>query len=442
MNKNEEFIVECTSYTSDGLGVVRIDDFVFFVERLLKGEIAKVGITAIKKNYGYARIIEIIQPSVNRIAPKCAIHKQCGGCDLQIMNRDEQNYLKIQKVKDAFLANAKMEVEMEPIIFSDKEYEYRNKVQVPVQYLNGKTIMGFYKKRSNDIVEFDYCHIQSELSNTITKYIKQLIIRYGISKIVRHVLIKHAHHNNEVLVCLIVRSYPFEGNEDFINELVSKYPEIKSLSVIINKRNDNVILDGKEILLHGKSHIEEELLGKKFLIHAKSFFQVNPYATELLYAKAIEYAGLTGKEVVVDMYCGTGTIGLLASDKAKKVYGIEIVSDAIKDAKENAKLNNVKNIDFYNMDAKEGAKALLRSNIKADVIIVDPPRKGLSKDVIDAMIDINPKKIVYVSCDPGTLARDINILKENYEIDKVQPVDMFPQTTHVETVVLLQRRTA
>ena len=439
MQKNEEYIVECTSYTSEGLGVVRIDDFVFFVPNLIRGEVAKVGITAMKKSYGYARVIEIIKPSPNRVEAKCPIHKMCGGCDLQIMNRDEQNYLKSQKVRDAFLANAKMEVDLEPIIYSDKDYEYRNKVQVPVQYNDGKTCMGFYKRRSNDIIEFDYCHIQSPLSNEITKTIKHLISKLNITKNIRHVLIKHAHRNNEVLVCLVVREYPFEGSELLKDELIKKYPEIKSLSVIVNRRSDNVILDGKEILLAGMPYIEEELLGKKFLIHAKSFFQVNPYSTELLYSKAIEYAGLTGKEVVVDMYCGTGTIGLLASERAKKVYGIEIVSDAIKDAKENAKLNNVKNIDFYNMDAKEGASALLRSNIKVDVIIVDPPRKGLTKDTIDAMIKINPERIVYVSCDPGTLARDINILKEYYNIDLVQPVDMFPQTPHVETDVLMSR---
>ncbi len=442
MYKNEEYIVECTSYTSEGLGVVRIDDFVFFVPGFIKGEIAKIGITAIKKNHGYARIIEIIQASNNRIEPRCSIHKLCGGCDLQIMNREEQNYLKMQKVRDAFLANAKMEIDLEPIIYSNHEYEYRNKVQVPVQYVDGKTKMGFYKKRSNEIVEFEYCCIQSELSNKISQKIKHLIAQYTLSKNIRHVLIKHAHLTNEVLVCLVLREYPFEKSEIFIDELITSYPEIKSLSVIVNRKNNNVILDGKEILLYGKPYIEEKLLDKKFLIHAKSFFQINPYATELLYNKALEYADIKGEEVVVDLYCGTGTIGILASTKAKKVYGIEIVSDAIKDAKENAKINNIKNIDFYNMDAKEGAKALLRSNIKVDVIIVDPPRKGLSKEVIEAIIEINPKRIVYVSCDPGTLARDINILKDNYNVEKIQPVDMFPQTTHVETVVLLQRRTA
>jgi len=242
-------------------------------------------------------------------------------------------------------------------------------------------------------------------------------------------------------VCLVVRQYPFDGCDTLKDRILEKFPEVKSLSVMINRREDNVILDGKEVLLSGKPYIEEVLLGKRFRISARSFFQVNPYATEILYGTALEYAGLTGKEILIDLYCGTGTIGILASDKCRKVYGIEIVSEAIKDAKENMKLNGIENIDFLNMDAEKGAAAVVRSKIKADVVIVDPPRKGCSRDTLTAIEKIAPKKIVYVSCDPATLARDVEILlnETDYQLIKVQPVDLFPNTHHIETVCLLSK---
>ncbi|MBR2067586.1 MAG: 23S rRNA (uracil(1939)-C(5))-methyltransferase RlmD [Solobacterium sp.] len=442
MKKNDTFIATCLGYNVDGLGVVRIDDFVVFVKGLLKGEEAEIGITALKKNYAYGRVVKILKASNHRVEAKCAIHKQCGGCQLQIMDQKEQASFKEEKVKDCFRQNAKMDITPLPILCSEHIYHYRNKVQVPVQYKNGETLMGFYREHTNEIIPYTSCVVQSELSNAITLKAKEFFIHHHSSKDVRHVLVKHAHRSGQVMICLILRKFPISWQEAFMDEMVNAFPMIKSITAIHNKREDNIILDGEEKLIYGKPYIEEELLGKIFLIHAKSFFQINPYSTELLYQKAIEYAMLEGNEVLIDLYCGTGTIGLLAASKAKKVYGIEIVEDAIKDAKRNAERNGITNIEFINADAQKGAAMLLRSKIKADVVIVDPPRKGCSKDTLDAIVKIAPKRLVYVSCDPATLARDIKYLEGKYDVEEIQPVDMFPQTTHVETIVLLQRRTA
>ena len=303
--------------------------------------------------------------------------------------------------------------------------------------LNGNVVdMGFYQNHTNKIINYDKCLMQSELSNAITKSLKEWFSDFKCAKEIRHVLIKHAHKTNEVMVCLIVRHYPFNKCDLLVDKLTKTYPEIQSIVAIENRREDNVILDGKEYLLFGRKYIEETLLGCKFRISAR----INPYATEILYQTALDYAGLTGKETLIDLYCGTGTIGLICAKHAKKVYGIEIVEDAIKDAKINAQINGISNEDFFVGDAGSGAQKLLKNHIKPDVVIVDPPRKGCSKETLNAVVQMNPDRIVYVSCDPATLARDCKYLEDSYELVKIQPVDMFPGTVHVETVVLMSRK--
>lgn len=438
MKKNDTFIAECTGYTEDGAGVVRTDGFVVFVKGLMIGEEAEIGMTAVKKNYGYGRIVRLIRPSKDRTEPRCSVSRPCGGCQLQHMNDNAQRFFKEEKVRNCFRTNAGMEPEILPIIRTEPYYHYRNKVQVPVQFNQGKVEMGFYQNHTNRIINYDACDVQSELSNRITVFLKEQFARFGCAANIRHVLIKHAHVSGQVMVVLIVRRHPFAREEELVKKTVEAFPEVRSMTAIENRREDNVILDGKEYVLYGEPYIEEELLDCRFRISARSFFQINPYATKLLYAKALEYAGLSGRETVIDLYCGTGTIGILAAKHAKKVYGIEIVADAVKDAKVNARINNVDNIEFLNMDASHGAQAVLRSKIRADAVIVDPPRKGCSRDTLDAIIKIAPKRLVYVSCDPSTLARDVKILSENgFAAEKIQPVDMFPQTVHVETVVLM-----
>lgn len=440
MRKNENWTGTCIGYTWDGLGVVRFGDIVFFVPGLIEGEEAELSITAMKKNYGYARIVNLIKESRHRVKPACPVYRQCGGCQLMHMDLEEQKRFKEEKVANLFLQNAHMQVMVQPILEGDHLSAYRNKVQVPVQLNNGKTQMGFYANRTNRIVEYDTCAVQSDLSNEIVSKFKQWLPELGCTKSFRHVLIKHAHRTSQVMICMIVRDYPFNNSDALVHRITQTWPEVKSISCIVNRREDNVILDGTQIQIYGEPYIEEELLDCRFRISARSFFQINPYATQILYSTAIDYAQLTGSETVIDLYCGTGTIGILASRHAKKVYGIEVVADAIKDAKVNAELNDVHNIDFFTADAKDGARKLIQNNVKADVVIVDPPRKGCSRETLEAINTIAPKRLVYVSCDPATLARDCAILNEmNYEVQKVQPVDMFPGTLHIETIVLLQK---
>lgn len=441
MEKNEIYTAECTGYTEEGAGVTRINGVVIFVPGFINGETAEVAITKMKKNYGYGRIVRILKPSVHRVEPGCSVYRPCGGCQLQHMDDAEQRYFKEEKVKECFRRNADMEITPLPILKTEPYWNYRNKVQIPVQLVKGKTEMGFYQNHTNRIVEFDQCHVQTQLSNEITAFFKKELTRLNCTKEFRHVLIKHAHVSGEAMVCMIVRNWPFAGSDELVKDLQEQFPQVKSISAIINRNENNVILDGKEVQIAGEPYIEEELLGCRFRISARSFFQINPYATRILYQTAIDYAGLSGKEILVDLYCGTGTMGIIGAKKAKKVYGIEIVPDAIRDAKINAENNDVHNIQFVNADAGKGAQMIIRSKIKADVVIVDPPRKGCSKDTLDAIVKISPKRLVYVSCDPATLARDVKILSEKgYALQKVQPVDMFPQTFHVETVVLLTRQ--
>ena len=440
MKKNDCWQGVSEGYTYDGAGVVHFGDIVFFVPGLLEGEEAELGVTAMKKNYGYARIVKLKQQSAHRVNPACSVYKQCGGCQLMHMDYEEQKRFKENKVKGVFMQNAKMDITPLPIITSEHLTEYRNKVQVPVQYTDGHVKMGFYRGRTNEIAEFEQCLVQTNRSNEIVQFLREKLDALKNGSVFRHVLIKHAHRTGQIMICFVVREYPFRNCGRLVSSLTESFPEIRSVTCITNRREDNVILDGKEEVLYGTPYIEETLLGCRFRISARSFYQINPYTTELLYSKAIEYAGLTGNETVVDLYCGTGTIGILCAKHAKKVYGIEIVDDAVKDARINAELNQVSNISFFTADARLGAKRLLENRIKPDVVIVDPPRKGCSKDTLDAVIKMNPKRLVYVSCDPSTLARDCAYMEEaGYHTGNIQPVDMFPHTNHVETVVLMSR---
>ena len=302
-------------------------------------------------------------------------------------------------------------------------------------------ISGYYRSHSHDIVDFDQCCLHSDLENAILRSLKAWIAEIGDPKQFRHWLIKHAFRTGQVMVVFIANTVQIKGKMELIRRLTESYPQIRSIILNVNEREDNVILGDKEIVLWGSASIEEELLGLRFQISAKSFYQINPIQTEVLYRKAIELAGLTGKETVIDVYCGTGTIGLSAASKAKRVIGIEIVPSAVEDAKNNAVRNGITNAEFICGDAGACTSQLLQRNIQPEVAIVDPPRKGLDRLTIDSLVKMNPDRIVYVSCDPATLARDCAFLNEQgYSVQVVQPVDMFPQTMHVETVCLLSNR--
>ena len=441
MKKNDQFNGKCVGYNVEGLGIVKHDGFVFFVKNMLKDEEGEIVVTSLKKNYGFGRCLKLTNVSEHRIEPSCSIYKHCGGCQLQHMDRYEQRNFKYQKVVDCFKSIAHMEPTIQDVLDMEYPLRYRNKVQIPVQFENHEVKMGFYRNHTNEIVEFDDCLVQTETSNKIVQAMKRYLKELNCGDVFKHVLIKHAHRTDEIMIVFIVKQYPFKQCEELKNKLMNEFSSIKSVIVNINKRNDNVILTNEEVTLTEKKLIQEKLHDFYFNISSKSFYQINPSQTQVLYDKAIEYAQLTKEDTVVDLYCGTGTIGLFASPKVNKVIGIEVVEAAIEDAKINASINNIKNIEFICADAKEGAKEILRRGEKIDVVIVDPPRKGCDEDTLQSIAAMNPKRIVYVSCDPSTLARDCALLsKLAYSIEVVQPVDMFPLTHHVETVVLMSRK--
>ncbi len=441
MKKNDRLIGICTGYTVDGAGIVKTDDFCFFVKNVLKGEKVEFVITALKKNYGYGHLLQVMDASYERVEPVCALFKQCGGCSIQHFSAKEQAEFKTERVKECFRQIAHLDVEVFPILSAKDPLHYRNKVQIPFgKNKEGQLTSGFYRAHSHDIVDCKECHVQSEVQNKIHQFLYEELKELEIADDIRHVLIKHAFNTNEVMIVLIARKQDLFQINRLVEKIVAHFDCVKSVILNINDRNDNVILGDKEVLLFGKESIQDRCGEYFFNISSKSFYQINSMQTEILYEKAIEYAQLTGNETVLDLYCGIGTIGIFASKYAKKVLGVEIVEEAIENAKVNAKLNGIKNIEFICGDAGKIAGDLVRQQMQPDVIIVDPPRKGLDQRGIEAIVTMAPARLVYVSCNPATLARDCALLSEKgYQVEEVQPVDMFPMTSHVETVVQLSQ---
>lgn len=442
MQKNEKVYGICTGYTHDGHGVVKINGFPLFVKGMMKGEEGNLIVTLVKKTFGYARLMELTKSSDQRVTPPCPIAKSCGGCQLQHMSYEEQLNFKKQKVQDVITRIAGLSLLVCDVLGMKEHHDsYRNKGQIPVGIQKGNVVTGFYRINSNTIIDMDYCMIQSERINEVLKAMKALLVKYKNAEVFRHILIKHAFSSDEVMVVWIVRSFKIPHQEEMITELTQSLPFIKSIVVNLNQRQDNVILGEKEKIVYGTRVIIDKIHDLQFSISSKSFYQVNPVQTEVLYGKALEFAGLTGKETVLDLYCGVGTISMFLAQKAKHVTGIEIVPQAIQDAKKNAELNEIDNIEFVCSDAATFAKSWSEQGRHPDVIVVDPPRKGCDEVTINSMVEMNPDRIVYVSCDPGTLARDLKILEQKgYKAEIIQPVDMFPYTHHVECVCLLVRK--
>lgn len=436
MKKNEELLLECIDVTYDAFGVCKEGSFTVYVKDLLIGEVALVKILSVKKNHAFGKVLELKQASEYRIVPLCSVNGKCGGCQYGHIRYEYQLILKKKRVQDCFRTIGKMDVEVKDVIGMEEPYKYRNKVQVPLQY-EDELRMGFYRNHSNDIVSFDYCMVQSDLSNAIIQYLKELLKGCKESKKIKHILIKHGFTTNEIMLVFIVKEEIHL--KEIVEDVTRKFKEIKSVILNINSRKDNVIMGEEEKLLWNQDYIIDELDGLKFKISSKSFYQINPIQTVKLYRQAIKQCNVSDADICVDLYCGTGTIGMFLALKAKYVYGIEIVEDAVKDAKYNAKMNGIENIEFLCGDAGVVSKELLKKD-KIDIVVVDPPRKGLSKEAIDTVVAMKPKKVVYVSCDPSTLARDCKVFEElNYKVEDVQPVDMFPFTSHVETIVLLSK---
>jgi len=450
--KNEYYDVKFEDLTHDGAGVAKVDGFPVFVPNALPGETGKVKVVKVKKGYSFGRLIEIYEQSPHRVEAPCPIYKQCGGCQLQHLSYKGQLEHKEKHVKEVLTRIGKVnldKVTVHPTIGMNDPWNYRNKAQVPVGEREGGLIAGFYQKRTHEIIDMERCLIQQSENDQVVQAVKDICSKYGIRSYnetthkgwLRHIMVRHGYKTKETMLVFITRTKDFPNKKAIISEITSTFPNIKSIVQNINPKRTNVILGDETRVLWGSEYIYDYIGPIKFAISAKSFYQVNPEQTKVLYEKALEYANLTGQETVIDAYCGIGTISLFLAQKAKKVYGVEIVPEAIEDAKRNAELNGMSNVEFAVGEAEEIIPKWYEQGIKVDTIVVDPPRKGCDESLLKTIIDMKPKKVVYVSCNPATLARDIAILKKGgYETKEVQPVDMFPHTMHVECCALLIRK--
>lgn len=473
-SKNDcvELTIEDIGVSGEGIG--KVDGYTLFVKDTVIGDVVRVKIMKAKKNYGYARLMDIIKPSKDRVEPACPIARQCGGCQIQAMNYNAQLKYKQKLVKDNLLRISGLtegvDYEMCEILGMDTPFRYRNKAQYPVgEDKDGNIVMGFYAGHTHSIIACpdDDCMLghrdNAFILNAVKEWMKEYRVRAYNENIhkgtVRHVLIRTGYHTDEVMVCLVTKKMLRKEAADGLVKAIQKLKlNVASLVVNINKEDTNVILGKECITLYGRPYIEDYIGDIKFQISPLSFYQVNPKQTEVLYNKALEFAGLKGNESVWDMYCGIGTISLFLAKKAGKVYGVEIVPQAIEDAKNNAKINNIDNAEFFVGKAEEVVPAFYKKQTgvqsdndstdskeydmtRPDVVVVDPPRKGCDKKLLDTIVSMTPDRIVYVSCDSATLARDLKLLVEyGYKVEKVQPVDQFGNTVHVETVVLLSHK--
>ncbi|HAT4221208.1 TPA: 23S rRNA (uracil(1939)-C(5))-methyltransferase RlmD [Clostridium perfringens] len=454
VEKNKEYIFDIISQGYEGEGIAKIDNkYPIFIEGALKGEKVKVRIVKVNKNFAYGKLMEVLEASEERVNPPCAIYKRCGGCKLQHASYKAQLDFKWDRVKDCVSKIGKLDPSIVKYpLGMENPWRYRNKVQLPIGLINGEVKIGFFAPRSHDIIDMESCLIQDEIGDKVVKLTREWIEKFNIRPynvdgeydekgIVRHIMIRRGFTTNEVMVVLVTNGEKLPHKEEFVDLMVKNIPGIKSVIQNINLKKTNVILGLESKTLWGEDTISDCIGDFRFNISPLSFFQVNPTQTEVLYGKALEYANLTGNEEVFDAYCGTGTITLFLSQKAKKVYGVEIIPQAIDNAWINAKENKVENVEFFVGESEVVIPDLINKGVKADVVVVDPPRKGCDKKLLDAITNINAKKIVYVSCDPSTLGRDLQVLEENgYKTLEVQPVDMFPNTSHVENVAKLIKK--
>ncbi|MGM9543880.1 MAG: 23S rRNA (uracil(1939)-C(5))-methyltransferase RlmD [Romboutsia timonensis] len=450
LSKNKEYVVDIVDIGQGGVGIGKYEGFTVFVEGGLIQDKVKVRINKSKKNYAVGDIVEIIEKSPFRVDRICSDDlKDCGGCQIQELDYNKQLELKTNEVKQVISRIGKLEnVEIHETIGMQSPCRYRNKAQFPIQNINGSTAIGFYKKKSHDVIPTDMCVIQHDINDKIIKIIKTYIQAYNVSiyneathtGVLRHLVTKVGFTTNEVMVVLVANGTNLPHLNELASVLKENIPGFKTLVLNVNKAKTNVILGKENKVIYGNGKINDYIGDLVFEISPLSFFQVNPVQTEVLYNKALEYAELKENDTVFDIYCGIGSISLFLAQKATKVYGIEIVEDAIKDAKINAKLNNLNNVEFYVGKAEEVVPKMYSEGKTANVVVVDPPRKGCDEKVLDTIVSMKPDRVVYVSCNPSTLARDLAYLDERgYKCVEIQPVDMFPHTMHVETVAKLRR---
>lgn len=455
MEKNQEFIVTIEDMNEDGAGVGKVDGYIWFVKDAVIGDVVWAKAMKMKKSYGFARLMEVLEPSASRVIPSCPVARQCGGCQLQAMNYEGQLKFKERKVMNNLIRIGKFaedEIHMLPIMGMEQPWRYRNKAQFPFgKDKDGNVIAGFYAGRTHAIVEAEDCLLGVEENREILDIVKRFMKEMKIEPydelshkgLVRHVLIRKGFKTDEIMVCLVINGNKLPGKERLVEMLtgVDGVKGMTSISYSVNQEKTNVIM-GKEIVnLYGPGYITDYIGNVKYQISPLSFYQVNPVQTERLYGTALEYAGLTGNEIVWDLYCGIGTISLFLAQKAKKVYGVEIVPQAIEDARRNAEINGIHNAEFFVGKAEEVLPEQFEKNhVHADVIVVDPPRKGCDVVCLDTILKMRPERVVYVSCDSATLARDLRYLADGgYVMGRGRCCDMFPGTVHTETVCLLSK---
>ena len=445
LSKNKEYIVDIVDIGQGGVGIGKYDGFTVFVEGGLINDKVKVKINKSKKNYAVGDIVEIIERSPFRVDRLCSDSlKDCGGCQIQELDYKKQLEIKTNEVKQVISRIGKLEnVTIYDTIGMEEPFRYRNKAQFPIQKINGAPAIGFYKKKSHDIIPTNKCIIQHDINDKIIQIIKTYINAYDVSiydekshtGVLRHLVTKIGFTTGEVMVVLVANGKKLPYLNELASVLEENIPGFKTLVVNVNREKSNVILGKENRVIYGEGKINDYIGDLVFEISPLSFFQVNPVQTEVLYNKALEYAELKENDTVFDIYCGIGTISLFLAQKATKVYGIEIVEAAIEDAKINARLNKLDNTEFYAGKAEEVVPKMYKEGKTANVVVVDPPRKGCDDKVLDTIVSMAPDRVVYVSCNPSTLARDLAYLDERgYKCIEIQPVDMFPHTMHVECV--------
>ncbi|PWW34728.1 23S rRNA (uracil1939-C5)-methyltransferase [Paenibacillus pabuli] len=460
VSKNEETVIDIIGMNHDGEGVGRANGYTLFVQGALPGETVRVRVMKTKKQYGYAKLLEIVKASPDRVSAPCPIYDQCGGCQIQHMSYAGQLAWKRQLVVDNLQRIGKLNVLVEdaegaeqqgirvlPTMGMDEPWRYRNKAQVPIGAADGGLVGGFYAKGSHRIIDMDTCLIQHEHNDEVVAKVKEIGSHFGISAyneetgrgLLRHVVVKKAFRTGEMMLVLVTNGRDIPHKDAWIGSIREAIPHVASICQNVNKKQTNVIFGDETRVLWGRDVIYDYIGDVQFAISARSFYQVNPVQTEVLYGKTVEYAGLSGKETVIDAYCGIGTISLFLAQHADQVYGVEIVPEAIEDARSNAMLNEMKNVKFEVGASEDVIPRWKEQGIEADVIVVDPPRKGCDPRLLDTILEMKPERVVYVSCNPSTLARDLRLLEDGgYRTVEVTPVDMFPHTVHVECCALLE----
>ena len=445
--KNQIYEAEICDYTAEGQGIAKIEGCVVFVPNAIFGEKCKIRIEKVAKTWAAGKIVEILEKSPHRINRPCPVAKLCGGCDFHHMDYAEETRLKAERVRQCLNRIGGEALEEMPILAAPEIHGYRNKAQYPVASAKGRVFAGFFKAGTHQVVENSRCLILPEEADLVKELVIDYVNHYRVTAydettgkgLLRHIYVRRGAVSGQVLVCLVVNGQKIPHKEDLIRRL-QQVPGFTSLVLSINRKPGNTILGEEFVTLYGPGYIEDTLCGLQFRLSARSFYQINHTQAQRLYEAAIAQAGITGEDTVLDLYCGVGTITLCMAKAARRVIGVEVVEQAVQDAKDNARRNGIKNAEFFCGDAGQAALALEQQGIRADVAVVDPPRKGLNADTIEALSRMAPRRIVYVSCDPATLARDVALLKERgYRVKNATAADLFPRCSHVESIVCLAR---